>query len=208
MLGAGLLLGLALLPRLPLLLNASARFNSDEAVDALVILHLLSGRELALHNWTANYYGIVEGLLAVPFLPFVGETALAFELGSVAGFMLLVWGTWALGRRLYGPAAGVAGAALLCVFSPQLVQWSVNASGGYTLVVAWGTLFFLCYDHLRSSPRRGLWLGLGWMAGFGLYIYELFIVYLATLALGWALCGWPRRLLAARTRQPASKDRH
>jgi hypothetical protein len=200
-LGAVLLLGLALLPRLPLLLNASARFNSDEAVDALVILHLLSGRELALHNWSANYYGIAEGLLAVPFIPLFGPTALAFELGSLAGFMLLVWGVWALGRRLYGRAAGVAGAALLCVFSPQVLLWSVTASGGYALVAAWGTLFLLYYDRVRSSPRRGQLLALGWMAGFGLYLYELFIVYLATFALGWALRGWPRRLLAARTRR-------
>jgi hypothetical protein len=194
-------LGLALLPRLPLLLNATARFNSDEAVDALVILHLLSGRELALHNWTANYYGIVEGLLAVPFIPFFGATALAFELGSMAGFMLLVWAVWALGRRLYGRAAGAAAAALLCVFSPQVLLWSVTASGGYALVAGWGTLFLLCYDRVRISPRRGQLLGLGWMAGFGLYIYELFLVYLATLAVGWALRGWPRRLLAARTRR-------
>ncbi|HYL05558.1 MAG TPA: glycosyltransferase family 39 protein [Thermoanaerobaculia bacterium] len=200
-LGTVLVLGLALLPRLPLLLNATARFGSDEAVDALVILHLLSGRELALHNWTANYYGIVEGLLAVPFIPCFGATALAFELGALAGFMLLVWGVWALGRRLYGRTAGAAGAALLCVFSPQVLLWSVTASGGYALVAAWGTLLLLYYDRVRISPRRGQLLALGWMAGFGLYIYELFLVYLATLALGWALRGWPRRLLAARTRR-------
>jgi hypothetical protein len=199
-LAAVLLLCLALLPRLPLLLNAAARFNSDEAVDALVIQHLLSGRELTLHNWTANYYGIVEGLLAVPFLPFFGATPLAFELGSFAGFMLLVWAVWALGRRLYGREAGAAGAALLCVFSAQVLLWSVTAAGGYALVAAWGTLFLLYYDRVRISPRRGQLLGLGWMAGFGLYIYELFLVYLATLALGWVLRGWPRRLLAARTR--------
>src|SRR5258708_10225963 len=105
--------------------------------------------------------------------------------------MLLVGGVWALGSRLYGGTAGAAGAALLCVFSPQLVQWSVLASGGYTLVAAWGTLFLLCYDRLRTSPRRGQLLWLGWVAGFGLYIYELFLVYLATLALRWAPRGCP-----------------
>src|SRR5258708_36365232 len=105
--------------------------------------------------------------------------------------MLLVGGVWARGTRLSAGTAGAAGAALLCVFSPQLVQWSVLASGGYTLVAAWGTLFLLCYDRLRTSPRRGQLLWLGWMAGFGLYIFELFIVYPATLALGRAPPGLP-----------------
>src|SRR5258708_36997364 len=116
--------------------------------------------------------------------------------------MLLVGGVWARGTRLSAGTAGAAGAALLCVFSPQLVQWSVLASGGYTLVAAWGTLFLLCYDRLRTSPRRGQLLWLGWMAGFGLYIYELFIVYLAPLALGWGLRRWPPRPLPLRPRPP------
>jgi hypothetical protein len=40
--------------RLPVLYNAADSFNSDEAVNALVIKHLLEGGEVTLHNWDAT----------------------------------------------------------------------------------------------------------------------------------------------------------
>src|SRR6202030_2251320 len=85
-------------------------------------------------------------------------------------------------------------------FSPQLVMWSALASGGYGLVVAWGAFTLLQYDRVRGRPSAGNLAALGFMIGFGLYVYELFVVYLAALAaacvlggLGRWLAGWMRR---------------
>lgn len=181
-----LILTASLVPRLPVLYNAADAFNSDEAVNALVIQHLLERGELTLHNWDATYYGIVEGLLAVPFVWIDGYTPLAFKLSAVVGFLFLLLASYLLGKRLYGKAEGLAAAALLAVFSPQLVLWSTLASGGYTLVIAWGTLTFAFFVTLRNGPRPlPAWkLALfGWMLGFGLYIYELYLVYVAVFAL-------------------------
>jgi hypothetical protein len=198
-----LILAASVLPRLPILCNAAALFNSDEAVNALVIKHLLAGRELTLFNWGATYYGIVEGLLAVPFVGLLGTTALAFKLGALCGYLLLVAAAFLLGSELYGRAGGLSAAALLIAFSPQLVFWSTLASSGYCLIVAWGTLTFLALARLRRAPSALAAAGLGFMIGFGLYLYELYLVYVAAL-LGWSLLARrPWEALLGVRRRPA-----
>ncbi len=170
----GAILSASLVPRLPVLHNAAHEFNSDEAVNALVIRHMLERGELTFHNWDATYYGIAEGILAIPFVWIDGYTPAAFKLAAISGFLLLVLATFLLGRKLFGTPAGLVAAALLAAFSPQLVQWSTLASGGYTLVIAWGTLTLLLFETLRTrarAPAAWHWLLFGWMVGFGLYIY-------------------------------------
>jgi hypothetical protein len=183
------ILGLGLLPRLPLLYNAAALFNSDEAVNALTIRHLLGG-EIRLHPWGVTYYGLTEGLLALPFVAIAGPTALAFKLGAVAAFLALLGAVFLLGREVYGRGAGLAAAALLALFSPQAVRWSSMAASGLALVVSWGTLTLLWHERLRRQPPRAPELfALGCFAGLGLYTYELFLPYLAALGCAWSLLG-------------------
>jgi 4-amino-4-deoxy-L-arabinose transferase-like glycosyltransferase len=179
-----LLLAASLLPRLPLLANAEAAFTSDEAVNALAVQHLLAGRELSAFSWDATYYGLAEGLLAVPFVAILGPTALAFKLAAVLGFLALVVAVFCLGRALYGEKEGLVAAGLLAVFSPQLLRWSTLAVSGFCLIVAWGTLTLLClYYALREPSRRRRFAVLGFLAGFGLYIFELYVPYLVLLVL-------------------------
>src|SRR5687767_8530232 len=68
--------------RVPALYNSVYDFNSDEAVNALVIRHMLQGREFTFFNWGTNYYGIVEGLFSVPFVALLGYQPLAFKLSA------------------------------------------------------------------------------------------------------------------------------
>jgi hypothetical protein len=192
---------LGLLPRLPLLYNAAALIGSDEAVNALTIRHLLAG-EARLHPWDVTYFGLTEGLLALPFVAVLGFTPLAFKLVAVAGFLVLLAAVFLLGREIYGSDAGLAAAALLALFSPQVVRWSTMAASGFTLIVAWGTLTLLWVERLRRRPARGPELfACGCFAGLGLYTYELYLVYLLTLACAGSILGaaWlARRALPVR----------
>ena len=175
----------SVVPRLPFLASAEALWTADEAVDALVVRHLLHG-ELALFPWDATYYGLAEGLLGLPLNFLFGWSPLVFKLAAFSGFLLLLSAVYLLGRRLHGRAAGLWAAALLAGFSPALVGWSTLAAGGYCLVVAWGTLTLLYLTRVERKPTPARAFLLGAMAGFGLYIYELYLVYVAFLAL-WAL---------------------
>jgi len=186
-------LGTGLALRVPALVNAAGLLNSDEAVNALFIRHLVAGRELALHPWDVTYYGIVEGLLALPFAAVLGFTPLAFKLAAVVGFLALQLGVFRLGRQLYGTNEGIAAALLLAAFSPQLVSWSTLAVGGIVLTVAWGT-WTLCRLHtLGREPSPWRVASLGLMVGFGLYIHELYVVYVAALVAWAAASFWGAR---------------
>lgn len=171
---------LGILLRVPTLYNSVYDFNSDEAVNALVMKHMLEGREYSFFNWGTNYYGIVEGLFAVPFVALFGYEPLAFKLSALVGFLILQVSVFLLGRRLYGASAGIAAAAFLSVLSPMLIVWSTMASGGYCLIVGWGTITALYAFHLARRPTVARAAVFGWLLGFGLYIYQLYVVYVVT----------------------------
>jgi hypothetical protein len=199
-----LILAAALALRIPLLANADYTFNSDEAVNALVLQHMLHHGDLALFNWDVHYYGVVEELLSLPFLAAGAAIPLAAKLGSLLGFVLLEISIFWLGSRLRlagsagkdrsagdGAAMGLLAAAILGAFSPQLLQWSTFASVGYALIVAWGTFTLIQYDRVRARPSHCNIVALGFVAGFGLYVYELYLVYLAALGAAWLASCWP-----------------
>lgn len=189
------ILAAAVALRVPMLSDAASWFNSDEAVNALVMKHMVERGELALHAWDASYYGLVEAGLELPFVAVLGWTPLAVKLGALTGFLFLLVATYLLGARLHGTGAGLVAAALLAAFSPMVVLWSTLASGGFTLAVGWGTLTLFVFDRLRGAPRPlPAWKPFlfGALVGFGLYIYELYVVWVALLALWAARAAAPR----------------
>lgn len=187
----------ALAVRIPYLANATPHFNADEAANALQLKHLVERREFSLHPWDATYYGIVEELISVPYVAVLGFEPLAFKLAAMTGHLLLIVFTFLLGRRLFGPAEGLAAACLLAFFSPRALLWSGFATGGVVLIAAWGTLTFLWLDRLRRQPSWRNVAVLGLMAGFGLYIYELYLVNLAVLAIAAAVASFAWKAMLA-----------
>ncbi len=188
---AALLLA-AVVVRIPVLYNAAPLFNSDEAVDALVVQRMMTGGPVSFYNWDATSYGVAEGILSIPFVAVLGYEPIAFKLTAVATLLFFVTAAFALARRLYGGTGAIAAAAGAAVFSPQIIQWSTMASGGYLLTVALGTAGFLV---LTRPP--GLWNGraaalFGLFCGFGLYVYSLFLVYLLVLFPLFAVLAWER----------------
>lgn len=178
---------LGILLRVPALYNSGFDFNSDEAVNALVMKHMMEGREFSFFAWGTTYYGLVEGLFAVPFVALFGYGPLAFKLSALIGFLILQVSVFLLGRRLYGARAGIAAAAFLSILSPMLIMWSTTASGGYCLIIGWGTITALYAPHLARRPSVARAAVLGWLLGFGLYIYQLYVVYVATFAAAFIL---------------------
>src|ERR1051325_1120833 len=192
---------LGILLRVPALYNSRSDFNSDEAVNALVMKHMIEGREFSFFNWGTTYYGIVEGLFAVPFVAAFGYSPLAFKLSALIGFLILQVSFFLLGLRLYGASAGIAAVAFLSVLSPMLIVWSTMASGGYCLIVGRGAITVLYGLNVARRPSVARAAVLGWLLGFGLYIYQLYFVYLATFAVVLILMG------ACQLAQPAGRAR-
>jgi hypothetical protein len=112
----------------------------------------------------------------------IGFEPLAFRIAAFVGLPLLMVATFVLCRRLFGAAVGVVAVAILTIFSPQMVQWSTLASGGYMITVTGGILALLVLDDARRRPTLTRFALFGLVLGIGLYIYELYLVYLALFA--------------------------
>lgn len=179
----------AVLLRIPLLYNADADFSSDEAVNALVAKHILEGKEFPTHVWDSSYIGILEGLTAIPFVMVLGLSALAFKCATLFYFCLLLVVTYFLTKGLAGRPTAIIATMLLACSSPMLVFWSVNAGGGTTLLIFFGTLAFLMLQQYAEADRErtSLLFLLAFIIGFALYTYELFSVYAMALALYYVL---------------------
>jgi hypothetical protein len=196
-----LIIAFAAAVRVPVWANADRAFNSDEAINGLVLKHLVEHGDVTLYAWGQSYYGIVESLLALPFVAVDGWTPLALKLGAFVGFAGLLVAVFALGRRLFGPTEGLLAAGLLALFSPFMVAWSCLASGGYTLMLAWGVATIAFALRLGSLPdaerTRGRLFTLGLLIGAGLYIYELYAVFVVVLGgvAAWRLRHHARALL-------------
>lgn len=195
---AGILLA-AVMVRIPVLWNAAPLFNSDEAVDALVVHRMMTGGALSFYNWDATSYGVAEGLLSIPFVAALGYGPFAFKLAAATTLLAFVVVAFALARRLYGEEGAVAAAAAAAIFSPQIIQWSTMASGGFLLTVALGTagLLLLARSAGRGSGRSAAFFGA--FCGFGLYVYSLFFVYLLVLFPLFVFLVWERTAAGAKT---------
>lgn len=179
----------ALFLRVPLLYNANAFLNSDEAVNALVVKHIVEGKEFATHLWDSSYVGILEGLTAIPFVRVLGLSALAFKLSPLLYFCLLLVVTYFLAKRLGGRPTAIIATVVLACSSPMIVFWSVLAGGGSTLPVFFGTLVLLMLQRYADGvryPKRFLLL-LGIIVGLALYTHEQFSVYVVVLGIYYVL---------------------
>lgn len=176
----------ALLVRLPILYNADVDFNSDEAINSLVLRHLVLEGEVSLHAWQTTYIGIVESLLALPWVAGLGFHPLAFKITVVTTHLFAMVAVFFLARRVFDTVTGLKAVALLAVFSPQAVQWSTLANGGYPLCVALGAWSLTLLLRLRESSRFLDAALLGFTLGLGLYTHGIFVVSVGVLgAAGW-----------------------
>ena len=98
--GVSLIFFALVLIRLPILLNADSHIGADEASNAIEILDFLRGGPLFFHHEDGRYYGIIDGLMAIPFFWVFGETALAYKLPPVLFYSLYVWTLYLLAGKV------------------------------------------------------------------------------------------------------------
>ena len=195
-----LVVAAALVLRLPLLANSSHALETEEAVDALAVRHLLSGGEWSPFSWGTARYGIVQGLVTAAWVPLLGWTPLALKLGAFVLYLAGIAAIAALAARLYGRAAGVSCAALLIGFSPELVRVSTTAGDGLLATLAWGALTLAWRERQRHGGGAAGYVALGAMVGFGLYLSACYAAFATVVALDLLLSSFAWAAVAARTR--------
>jgi hypothetical protein len=175
-LAAAVLAGLAL--RLAVIASPLGEIDGDEAVVGLMARHIAFLGELPVFYWGQPYLGSLEAFTAAPlFWVFNSSTALlklvptAYSLGFLVVCAVM-------GRRLFGPAAGLATAAYLAVPPAMWAVWSTKARGGYAELLFLGQLLLLATLALARSRSRRLALAWGVLAGLAFWTHLLAIVYI------------------------------
>ena len=159
-------LALAALSGALLLLRAAYSFSHPFDSDEPQHLHIAWAwtRGLLPYRDVFDNHAPLFHLLTAPLVALIGEDPriLVFmRLAMIPAFAATLWGSYALGRRLFGARAGWW-AAIVCGLSPTFFFKSVE----YRTDVLWATLWVLAIVvFLGGAPRRRRWFCGGLLLG-------------------------------------------
>ena len=177
----------AVAARLPFLATHKIPFDSDEAVEGLMASHVLQG-ELPAFFWAQAFKGVPEVYASAGVFALAGPSVIALKSVTLAMFAAYVALNFVLLDRTTTRWTAVSASLLLVAAPPALVFWSLDASAEYILIMLLGTALLLLSLHGRRLFSIGLVIGIG------LWVHQLFIVYLLPLAvLGILRSEWWKR---------------
>jgi hypothetical protein len=188
----------AIAARLPFLLRADRFFNSDEAVEGLMARHVLAG-EHPLFLWGQRYKGVPEIYLDAVVFRFMGSSVIALKAVTLACFVVFLCLNFALLDRLFSRRIAWMATAFLIAGPPTLVLWTLSGSAEIVMTFLAGTVLLLAIERwLRpatgetSTRARGPLLLAAFAAGFGLWVQQYILYYVASLVVAAAIVtpGW------------------
>ena len=186
-----LVLALAFFVRLPIAVGgAGAAVTSDGALSGIVALHVLDGSERLVFVPHVPYSGSLKSHLTAP-LAAVIDPARAFALVSVLFYLVYVAAIVRLALLVSGRRAALL-AGLYAAFSPAfLTRYSLSNDGNYVEVLALGTwaLWLAARWTREHASRPQLAFAAGLLLGLGFWCHILAVIYLAAIALLFALAG-------------------
>ena len=163
---------LAVLYRLPALLDPWGFVNKDGAYGAFVALHLQEGvRPAPVFTEGANYQGTLKGHLAALIGLLSGVTDLSWLIvaASVVLYLVFIAASMALARRLGGPTAAWVTGIYLAISPRFLTVFSLNSVGQYVDILALGGLALALLARVLEEPggagARWSYLTLGLLLG-------------------------------------------
>ena len=186
-----LIAALVIVGRAPFLLHGDRFFDSDEAVEGLMAIHVLKGEHPAF-LWGQHYKGVPEVYLAAAVFAVTGPSVVALKSVTLACFALFVCLQFVLVERLFSRAIAWMATAFLIFCPPALVQWSLSANAEIVMTLLAGTVMCLGVDIWRRTGSRRAFVTACAAAGFGLWVHQYILYY--WVALGLAILHWiPQR---------------
>lgn len=176
-----LLVLICILSRVPQLVSADLRLDSDECVMAMMTKYMYQGKELPVYFWGQRYgFSLIEELAILPFYAICGVSAISVKLG-----MLLLW---TLGIIFFYKAllhinnenkTTALLITLLFIATPAWALWSMKARGGYLTAHLLSAIVLYLTFHRQYSQKVFTYI----LTGILLYfIYESQVFWLVGLA--------------------------
>jgi len=158
--------------------------DGDTAVIGLLALDIFDGLDLPVYAPLTHYGGVLGSYLGVIFFKIFGVSGLALYM--VGMLYSCLWGLFAylLARKTIG-FPGAFFALFFLVLPPYgVLFFSLYPAGVYaeTFVFISLLLWMLCQWNDAAVPRSSLYLGMGFISGFGLWISPWMFPVLLTIA--------------------------
>ncbi len=166
----------------PYLHHALDHFHADEAFNATLVLHTLSGGDpLPLILPGAPYQGSTELLWCGLFMKVLGPTVLAYKSAVFVlylAFLIIAYQTLVLltGRR----GLSLAVMLLLAIGTPALHYYAWFSVGGHMTVTVLGTasIYLALKARHTPTPLKAVWIAAAaFFCGLAFYTYSLAVVY-------------------------------
>jgi len=178
-------------------------FNADEAVVALMARHILQG-ERPLFFYGQAYMGSLDAFLIAAVFKLIGYQIWGIRLVQIILYALTLVTTGWLGKSLTGKwQIGVIAAWLLAVPTISMTLYTTVSMGGYGEMLLIGNLILLitisiAKDIGRNDSKGGSlkWFGLGFLSGFGVWVFGLTLVYSLPALIYLAWYSWRAKSLS------------
>ena len=180
---------IALIIRIWLTLRTSGTLDGDEALLGIQAEHILQG-ERPIYFYGIPYFGSLEAYVAAGLFAIVGPSVAALRVEATAFGLLLVGVTWWLATLLakaaqlplYAKKCFTTVAALVAALPPLydgIIE--LRTGGGWIESFVIMLLLLIATHRLTTRWREGAsngelawrWAGIGFIVGFGMWIYPL-----------------------------------
>jgi hypothetical protein len=190
---------MAVAARLPFLVTGKIPFDSDEAVEGLMAMHVLDG-DFPAFFWGQAFKGVPEVYASAAAFALFGSSVAILKGVTLACFAMFVGLNFVLLDKMSSRWIATAASLLLICAPPALVFWSLDASAEYVLIMLLGTALLLLVfeetaDGAWQTAQKPNLPAIGLIIGIGLWVHQLFVVYLIPLGLILAMRSdrWRRR---------------
>lgn len=182
-----------------LVFGGSVSFNSDEAIVALMARHILQG-ERPIFFYGQAYMGSLDAYLVSAGFTLFGEKVWVIRLVQSTLYLgFLVTTAW-LGKMIFQSAkVGVLAILLLSIPTVNVSLYTTASLGGYGEALLVGNLILASAIQISSHENDGFsgirkWMCLGFLCGFGLWVFGITLVYSVPAVLFLAWQAWKRKI--------------
>ena len=117
--------------------------DSDEGTMGLMALHILTRGAHPIFFYGQHYMGALEAYLGAAAFHFFGASVLALRLGPLLLFSIFLASTYLLGALLYDRRVALVAIGLLALGARETLWRQLEAAGGYSETLAFGSLILL-----------------------------------------------------------------
>lgn len=179
-----LILGVAVLVRLPYLLFWDLFFNSDTAVLGLMARHFVRG-DFSVYYWGEAYYGVLDPLLLAPLFKIFGATPAVCLWIPFIFSLLTLWIFYRYACGILDTWSAHVSTLILALAPPAFFQIT-HSVYNYTFILFFGIIHLSLFSRfLRGDRRKPLFFFSGFVTGFCWYYFRLILVFWAAIILAW-----------------------